>query len=115
LTSSQKLYEKPHPIPPQPQELSQRPPQLAHPLPRGIDGVVCRTIPPLMSITDIITRHDLAATCPLRDIAEPVEFALDARLRITISRFANGSPITSDRLTQIITASLAAEGITLAP
>lgn len=68
-----------------------------------------------MSITDITTRHDLAATCPIRDIAEPVEFTLEARLRITISRFANGSPITSDRLAQIITASLAAEGITLAP
>jgi len=68
-----------------------------------------------MTITDITTRHDLATTCPLRDIAEPVEFTLAARLRITISRFANGSPITSDRLAQIITASLAAEGITLAP
>jgi hypothetical protein len=68
-----------------------------------------------MTITDIVTLHNQATTCPLRDIAEPVEFALDARLRITISRFANGSPITSDRLAQIITASLAAEGITLAP
>ena len=77
--------------------------------------MVRRLIPPLMTITYIVTRHDLAATCPIRDIAEPVEFALEARLRITISRFANGSPITSDRLAQIITASLAAEGITLAP
>jgi hypothetical protein len=68
-----------------------------------------------MTITDIVTLHNQATTCPLRDIAEPVEFALCARLRITISRFANGSPITSDRLAQIITASLAAEGITLAP
>jgi len=68
-----------------------------------------------MTITDIITLHNRATTCPLRDIAEPVEFTLAARLRITISRFANGSPITSDRLAQIITASLAAEGITLAP
>jgi hypothetical protein len=68
-----------------------------------------------MTITDIVTRHDLAATCPIRDIAEPVEFTLDARLRITISRFANGSPITSDRLADIIIRSLAAEGITLAP
>jgi len=68
-----------------------------------------------MTISDIITRHDLAATCPLRDIAEPVEFTLAGCFRITISRFANGSPITSDRLAQIITASLAAEGITLAP
>jgi len=68
-----------------------------------------------MTITDIITRHDLAAACPLRDIAEPVEFTLAARLRITISRFANGSPITSDRLAEIITKSLSAEGITLAP
>jgi len=68
-----------------------------------------------MTITDITTRHDLAATCPIRDIAEPVEFTLAGCFRITISRFANGSPITSDRLAQIITASLAAEGITLAP
>ena len=68
-----------------------------------------------MTITDITTRHDLAATCPLRDIAEPVEFTLAGCFRITISRFANGSPITSDRLADIITASLAAEGITLAP
>jgi len=68
-----------------------------------------------MTITNITTRHDLADACPIRDIAEPVEFALDARLRITISRFANGSPITSDRLADIIIKSLAAEGITLAP
>ena len=68
-----------------------------------------------MTITDIITRHDLAATCPLRDIAEPVEFTLAGCFRITISRFANGATITSERLAQIITASLAAEGITLAP
>ena len=71
-------------------------------------------IPPLMTITDITTRHDLAATCPLRDIAEPVEFTLDARLRITISRMADAEPITAERLACIITASLAAEGITLA-
>jgi hypothetical protein len=77
--------------------------------------MVRRLIPPLMTITDIVTRHDLAATCQLRDIAEPVEFALSARLRITISRFANGSPITSDRLADIIIKSLSAEGITLAP
>jgi len=68
-----------------------------------------------MTITDITTRHDLAATCPLRDIAEPVEFTLAGCFRITISRFANGSPITSDRLADIIIKSLAAEGITLAP
>ena len=68
-----------------------------------------------MTITDIITRHALAATCPLRDIAEPVEFTLAGCFRITISRFANGSPITSDRLADIIIKSLAAEGITLAP
>jgi len=68
-----------------------------------------------MTITDIITLHNRATTCPLRDIAEPVEFTLSARLRITISRFANGSPITSDRLADIIIKSLAAEGITLAP
>jgi hypothetical protein len=68
-----------------------------------------------MTITDIVTRHDLAAICQLRDIAEPVEFALAARLRITISRFANGATITSDRLAQIVVTALAAEGITLAP
>jgi hypothetical protein len=68
-----------------------------------------------MTITDITTRYDQAELCQLRDIASPVEFSLSARLRITISRFVTESPITSDRLTQIITASLAAEGITLAP
>jgi len=68
-----------------------------------------------MTITDITTRYDQAKLCQLRDIAEPVEFALAARLRITISRFVNEAPITSDRLAEIITASLAAEGITLAP
>jgi hypothetical protein len=68
-----------------------------------------------MTITDIVTRYDEAELCQIRDIASPVEFSLSARLRITISRFVTESPITSERLTQIITASLAAEGITLAP
>jgi hypothetical protein len=68
-----------------------------------------------MTITDIITLHNQATTCPLRDIAEPVDFMLSARLRITISRMADAEPITAERLACIITASLAAEGITLAP
>jgi len=68
-----------------------------------------------MTITDIVTRHDLAATCPLRDIAEPVEFTLSGRFRITISRMADAAPITAERLASIITETLAADGITLAP
>jgi hypothetical protein len=68
-----------------------------------------------MTITDITTRYDQAELCQIRDIASPVEFTLSARLRITISRFVNESPITSDRLTQIVVTALAAEGITLAP
>jgi hypothetical protein len=67
-----------------------------------------------MTITDIVTRHAEATTCPLRDIAEPVEFTLAGCFRITISRMADAEPITAERLTRIITASLAAEGITLA-
>ena len=69
-----------------------------------------------MTITDIITRHDKAKPCPLRDIAEPVEFTLSSlRLRITISRMADAKPITADRLAKIISETLASEGITLVP
>jgi len=68
-----------------------------------------------MTISDIITRHDEAEPCLLRDIAEPVEFTLNGRFRIVISRFADSETITADRLAKIITESLASEGITVVP
>ena len=68
-----------------------------------------------MTITDIITRHDEAEPCRARDIAEPVEFTLNGRFCITISRFYDSEPITAERLAKIITESLASEGITVVP
>jgi hypothetical protein len=66
-----------------------------------------------MNISDIITRHDEAKPCLLRDIAEPVEFTLSGRFRITISRMADADPITAERLASIISDTLASEGITV--
>jgi hypothetical protein len=68
-----------------------------------------------MTITDIITHSDQAKPCPLRDIAEPVEFSLNGRFRITISRMADADPITAERLASIISDTLASEGITVVP
>jgi hypothetical protein len=68
-----------------------------------------------MTITDIITRHAEAEPCHARDIAEPVEFTLSGRFRITISRFADSDPITAERLNSIITLALQSEGITVVP
>jgi len=65
--------------------------------------------------SDIIIRHDQAQPCPLRDIAEPVEFTLNGRFRVTISRFSDAAPITAERLAKIITESLASEGIEMVP
>jgi hypothetical protein len=66
-----------------------------------------------MTITEIITRHDEAEPCLLRDIAEPVEFTLSGRFRIVISRFADAETITAERLNSIITLALQSEGITV--
>ena len=68
-----------------------------------------------MTITDIITHSDQAEPCPLRDIAEPVEFTISARFRITISRFRDAEPITAERLAKIMTDTLDREGITIVP
>ncbi len=68
-----------------------------------------------MTISDIITHSDQAKPCLLRDIAEPVEFTLTGRFRITISRFHDSDPITAERLNSIITLALASEGITVVP
>jgi hypothetical protein len=68
---------------------------------------------PDMTISDIITHSTEAKPCPLRDIAEPVEFTLSGRFRITISRMADADPITAERLAKIITDTLASEGITV--
>jgi len=70
---------------------------------------------PAMTISDIITHSAEAKPCPLRDIAEPVEFTLTGRFRITISRMADADPITAERLAKIITDTLASEGITIVP
>jgi len=68
---------------------------------------------PAMTISDIITHSDQAKPCPLRDIAEPVEFTLAGRFRITISRMADADPITAERLAKIVTDTLESEGITV--
>jgi hypothetical protein len=68
-----------------------------------------------MTISDIITHSDQAKPCPLRDIAEPVEFTLSGRFRIVISRFADADPITVERLASIIGDTLTSEGITVVP
>ena len=66
-----------------------------------------------MTITDITVLHGLIRPCPARDIAEPVEFTLTGRFRITISRIADADPITAERLASIISDTLASEGITV--
>jgi hypothetical protein len=68
-----------------------------------------------MTISDIITHSDQAKPCHARDIAEPVEFTLTGRFRITISRFQDTAPITAERLNSIISDTLASEGITIVP
>ena len=67
-----------------------------------------------MTITDVVTLHDQAKQCPLRDIAEPVEFTVTARLRVTMSRFKDVAPVTAERLSEIVSLALAEDGITLA-
>ena len=67
-----------------------------------------------MTITDVVTCHDQAKPCRFRDIAEPVEFTVTARLRVTISRFNDVAPVTAERLTEIVVRALAEDGITLA-
>jgi hypothetical protein len=73
-------------------------------------GQICETN---MTISDITVLHGLIRPCPARDIAEPVEFSLNGRFRITISRFHDSEPITAERLAKIITESLQSEGITV--
>ena len=67
-----------------------------------------------MTITGIVVHHDQAKQCPLRDIAEPVEFTVTARLRVTISRFKDVPPVTPERLAEIVVRALADDRITLA-
>lgn len=67
-----------------------------------------------MTITDVVTLHDQAKPCTMRDIAEPVEFTVTARLRVTISRFNDVAPVTAERLTELVVLALAEDGITLA-
>jgi hypothetical protein len=68
-----------------------------------------------MTITEITTHHDQAKPCPLRDIAEPVDFTVNVRLRVVISRLKSAKPITAERLAQMVADALANAGITVAP
>jgi hypothetical protein len=68
-----------------------------------------------MTISDITVLIGQIRPCPLRDIAEPVEFTLNGRFRIVISRFHDSDPITAERLAKIVAESLASEGITVVP
>jgi hypothetical protein len=66
-----------------------------------------------MTISDITVLIGQIRPCPARDVAEPVEFSLNGRFRITISRFHDSEPITAERLASIISDTLASEGITV--
>jgi hypothetical protein len=68
-----------------------------------------------MTISDITVLSGQIRPCPARDVAEPVEFTLNGRFRITISRFHDAAPITAERLASIISDTLANEGITVVP
>jgi hypothetical protein len=68
-----------------------------------------------MNITDVKTHTERAKPCSFRDVAEPVSFALTARLEITMSRFSDVEPVTAERLKEIVRKCLEMEGITVLP
>jgi hypothetical protein len=63
-----------------------------------------------MKIQNLVTHTDRAVKCHFRDIGEPVEFLVTARLQIMISRFTAAPPITAERMALILKEALNREG-----